>query len=134
MTTYTAWFSFSPWLVLSMFLSGCLVHVEDGDEGTLTVLWTLDDTEDPDACLDYGARSVELVIYDWYGDVVADPLIRCADFGVSVDLPDGEYALDATLLDRSGRSVTTTLRLDGIDVYEDEEEEIFIDFPLDSIR
>lgn len=132
MTTYTAWIS--PVVLLGLSLSGCLIHVDDHDDGTLSVTWSLDSTFDPEACLDFGASSLELVIYDDYGDVVDDPVLRCADFGVSIDLPEGEYALDATLLDRSGRSVSTTLQLEGIDVVEGYEEPLEIDFPIDSIR
>ena len=49
------------------------------------------------------------------------------------ELEDGAYGLDATLLDRSGRAVTTTLELE-VDVFEGEETFVDIDFPLDSLR
>jgi len=124
---------FSPALLLLAFgAAGCSVgHVDD--DGLLTVQWSLDDSFDPDACLDYGSSSIELVIYDRYDDVIDQFEARCADFGTSIELEDGAYGLDATLLDRSGRSVTTTLQLQ-VDVYEDEETFVDIDFPLDSLR
>ena len=117
---------------LSLGLSGCVIeHVHD--DGLLTVQWSLDDTFDQDACLDYGARTIELVIYDRYDDVVEHFEARCGDFAASIELEDGAYGLDATLLDRSGRAVTTTLELE-VDVFEGEETFVDIDFPLDSLR
>src|SRR5262245_22114426 len=89
--------------------AGCTIeHI--GDDGLLTVQWSLDDSFDPDACLDYDSRTIELVIYDRYDHVVEQFEARCADFSASIELEDGSYGLDATLLDRSGRSVTTTLQ------------------------
>lgn len=122
-------------MVLGLSASGCVIDIgHDHDDGILTVEWSLDDTFDPEACLDYEARDIELIIYDWDDYVVVDDLVRCADFEASYDLPEGEYALDATLVDRSGRSVTTTVALDRIDVYEGEETPLPLDFPVDSIR
>ena len=117
---------------LALGLSGCTIeHVHD-DLGLLTVQWSLDDTFDPDACLDYGSRTIELVIYDRYDDVVEQFEARCADFATSIELEDGAYGVDATLLDRSGRSVTTTLALE-VDVFEGDETFVDIDFPVDSL-
>jgi hypothetical protein len=128
---------FSPLLaVLALGTSGCFVEVDgdDDDFGTLTVQWSLDGTFDPDACLDYGARSLELVLYDHFDDVVDSFEARCADFAISIDLPEDDYGFDATLLDRSGRSVTTTIGLDNLFVDEGRERVVDIDFPVDSIR
>ena len=128
---------FSPFLVvgLALFGSGCSVEViGDDDEGTLTVQWSVDDTFDRDACLDFDAQSLELVLYDRRDDVIDTFEQRCADFAVSIDLPEGTYGFDATLLDRSGRSVSTTIALDNIFVEEGSEEVVDIDFPIDSIR
>jgi hypothetical protein len=119
-------------LTLALGASGCTIeHVHD-DDGLLTVQWSLDRTFDPEACFDYGSRSIELVIYDRYDDVVDHFEARCADFATTIELEDGVYGLDATLLDRSGRSVTTTLELE-VDVYEGEETVVDIDFPFDSL-
>jgi hypothetical protein len=127
---------FSPILVaLALGASGCFIEVDDDDhEGTLTVQWSLDGTFDPDACLDYGARSLELVLYDRHDDIIDSFEARCADFALSIDLPEDDYGFDATLLDRTGRSVTTTIGLDRIFVPEDDVEVVDIDFPIDSIR
>lgn len=121
-------------------LGGCEVHTygssyDDGwYDGTLSVEWSLDDSFDADACDDYDARELELIVYDDRDHKVAHASPYCDEFEASFDLPDGVYGLDATLLDRSGHAVTTTLSLGDIDVYEDHTTPISIDFPLDSRR
>ncbi len=137
----SSWVRATPFVValFALAASGCVIE-RDGHRGwayeelaTLTVEWTLDDSFDPDACLDYGARYLELVVYDWDDEIVEDVRIRCDDFSVSLDLLYGEYAIDATLLDRSGRSVTTTLALE-VELREGRETFVPIDFPVDSVR
>jgi hypothetical protein len=126
-------------LVLSLGLVGCEVRAYGDDdyyedEGSLSVDWTLDDTDDPRACDDYDAYDLELIIYDERGGVAARISPACDEFGVSIDLLDGVYSLDATLIDRSGRDVSTTLELEDIDVYAGEDTPISLDFPQDSRR
>jgi len=120
-------------------LAGCEVHAYGDDdyyedEGSLSLDWTLDDTDDPRACDDYEAYDLELIIYDDRGGVASRISPPCDEFGVSIDLLDGVYSLDATLVDRSGRDVSTTLKLDDIDVYAGEDTPISLDFPQDSRR
>jgi hypothetical protein len=129
---------FAAVLALGLGLTGCEVHTHDGyyddDEGSLSIDWTLDDTDDPRACDDYDAYDIELILYDDRGSVVSRIHEPCDSFGVSVDLLDGVYGLDATLIDRGGHDVTTTLQLDDIDVYAGEDTPISIDFPQDARR
>ena len=138
-STSSRWLHASPLLAaLLLGAAGCEVHTrsEDyvGDEGSLTIDWTLDDTRDPEACDDYDARRLELIIYDERDRVVDTIEPSCYNFEVSIDLPDGVYGVDATLLDRGGADVSTTLSLDSIDVYAGEDTPISIDFPQDSRR
>jgi hypothetical protein len=133
------WLQASPILVaLALGASGCEVHTGGDaytdDEGSLTVDWTLDDTDDPDACDDYEARSLEIIIYDERESVASRIHPRCDDFDAEVYLPDGVYSIDATLLDGSGGDVSTTLSVDDIDVYAGEDTPISLDFPQDSRR
>ena len=119
--------------------TGCEVHTRsdsyiDEDEGTLLVDWTLDDSDDSRVCDDFGARDLELAIFDDRDRIVDRFRAPCDDFAVEIDLLDGVYSIDATLLDRSGGDVTTTVSVDEIDVYAGDETPIHIDFPLDSIR
>jgi hypothetical protein len=127
-------------LVLALSLAGCEVRAYSDrddyyeDEGSLSIDWTLDDTRDPRACDDYDAYDLELILYDDRGSVASRLSPACDDFGLTIDLLDGVYSLDATLVDRSGHSVSTTLKLDDIDVYAGEDTPISIDFPQDSRR
>ncbi|HKP59649.1 MAG TPA: hypothetical protein VJV78_23155 [Polyangiales bacterium] len=131
--------------LLLLGTAGCTVHThgyhdyDDYDDydhhpydGVLTIDWSLDDSFDSDECDHYDADSVELIVYEGGHDEVLHLQRRCDDFETSIDLPDGVYSLDATLLDHSDRRVTTTLALDDIDIYDGEETRISIDFPLDS--
>lgn len=131
------WLQLSPLVIaIAIGASGCEVHTGGSyhdDEGSLTLDWTLDDTDDPGACDDYEARSLEIIIYEG-GSVASDIHPRCDDFEAEIYLPDGVYSIDATLLDGSGRDVSTTLSLDDIDVYASEDTPISLDFPQDSRR
>jgi hypothetical protein len=106
----------------------------DDDLGTLTLEWSVDDSFDRDACDDFGADYLELIVYDFRGRTAAEYEPRCDDFEVSIDLPADEYSIDATLIDRRDRTVTTTVALDDVDVYDGDETLLQIDFPVDSLR
>jgi hypothetical protein len=134
------WLQASPLFVaLALGTAGCEVHTSGSsyvseDEGTLEIDWTVDDSFDPRACGDFDAFDLELVIYDDRQSVVDQVRVPCDDFGVEVDLLDGVYGIDATLLDRGGADVTTTVSIDDIDVYAGDVTPLHIDFPIDSIR
>lgn len=118
---------------LAFGLPGC-VFVDDEDSppplvGTVTVDWSIAGFQDPRDCGDFGADSLELVIYDGPGVVVDEVYPYCEDFVVSVDLFEGDYFADATLLDRFGDPVTTTEEIDDIVIIDGTELEIPIDFP-----
>jgi hypothetical protein len=102
------------------------------DVGTLTIDVTLDGTKDPIACADYGATDIELVVYDSRGTEVAEDYAPCEDFAISVDLHDGVYSADVTLVDAANKAVTTTLPIDDVDVRAGKELVIDVDFPKGS--
>lgn len=141
-----SFFSRSRWLHTSPLLAalvlgaaGCEVHTGGDDDyvddsGSLTIDWTLDHTDDPAACDDYDARRLELIIYDDRNRVVDTIEPSCDSFEASIDLPDGVYSVDATLLDRSGGDVSTTISTDDIDVYAGEDTPIRFEFGQDSRR
>jgi hypothetical protein len=130
-------------LALAFSAMGCRVEIEDDDGydygwaeddwGTLTVEWSVDDSFDRDACADFGADYMELIVYDRRGRTETEVEASCDDFDVTIDLPSGSYSLDATLIDRRDRAVTTTLALDDVRVYEDDETLLPLDFPADSL-
>ena len=118
-------------------LSGCLVVADDDDLGplplgTLTVNWSIDGIRDPLDCEDFGVDRLELVIYDRFGDVVDELEPFCEDFGISVDLAEGSYSADVTLVDSFDRSATLTETLEAIDIIADTDLTLGVDFPVDS--
>lgn len=113
---------------------GCLVVDDDDDPdpiGTLEVLWTIDGRTDPVDCLDFGVDRLELRIYD-RGDLIDEIEPFCEDFGVALDMFDGVYDGEATLVDSFDRVVAVPEPLDNIDIIAGTTLTIDIDFPLDS--
>lgn len=127
-------------LLCSGLATGCLFVDDDDDDrgppapvvGTLTVDWTIDGQTNPDDCAAFGVDRFELVLYE-AGDYVVDevePL--CEAFSVSIDMLDGIYYGDATLVDGFDRAATVTLPIDDIDIVAGTELLIPIDFSIDS--
>jgi hypothetical protein len=118
---------------LALGLPGWLIV--DGDDappaliGTVTVDWSIAGLKDPRDCRDFGADRFELVIYDAPGSVVDEVEPYCEDFAVSVDLFEGEYFGDATLVDTRDNAVTFTETIDDIDIIDGTDLSIPIDFP-----
>jgi hypothetical protein len=124
-------------LGVALQLSGCLVVADDDDlgplpVGTLTVNWSIDGLRDPRDCADFGVDRLELVIYDRFGDVVDELEPFCEDFGISVDLEEGSYSADVTMVDSFDRSATLTETLEAIDIIADTDLTLGVDFPVDS--
>jgi hypothetical protein len=114
---------------LAFALPGCLIVDEDPDDsGTLTLAWTVDGAVEPSDCAFYGIDRLELTVYDYFDDPVVTSYALCEEFELSIQLPDGFYSADATLIDSLDRAVTRTQVVDDIDVIEDEELYIPIDF------
>lgn len=127
-------------LLCSGLATGCLFVDDDDDDdresapvvGTLTINWTIDGQTNPDDCAAFGVDRMELVLYE-SGDYIVDevePL--CEAFSTSVDMLDGIYYGDATLVDSFDRAATVTLPIDDIDIVAGTELVIPIDFSIDS--
>jgi hypothetical protein len=116
-------------------LPGCIFVGDDDDDsapvGTLELRWTIDGATDARDCSDLGVDRMELRIYDG-SDLVDEVEPFCEDFAVSVDLFDGVYDGDATLVDSFDRAATLTEPLDAIDIREGTTLTIDVDFPIDS--
>lgn len=118
----------------ALSLPGCLIVDDDDDPGppvgTLTVEWTIDGRRDPLDCLDFGVDRLELVISGLDEDIEVEPL--CEDFVTSVDLYDGRYIAEATLVDSFDRAATLTEPIEAIDVIAGTELVVSVDFPVGS--
>jgi len=117
-------------------LSGCFVVADDGPAsapvGTLTVDWSIDGRHSSFDCTDFGVDRLELVIYDESGDEVDEVEPFCESFTVSLDLVEGSYFADVTLVDSADRSATLTKTLDAIDIIGGTDLDIAVDFSVDS--
>ena len=108
------------------------VVVATAPTGTLTVRWLVTGTASPPACSVYGASTLELVVYDTGGNEVAHANEPCSSFGLSLELPEGTYSAEATLIDSAGNSRTTTKPLQAIEVVAGTDLAIDLDFPASS--
>jgi hypothetical protein len=117
-------------------LSGCFVVADDDSAplpvGTLSVDWTIDGQQSALDCSDFGVDRLELVIYDESGAKVDEVEPFCESFGVSVDLVEGGYFADVTLVDSADRSATLTKTLNAIDIIDGTDLDIAVDFSVDS--
>jgi hypothetical protein len=126
---------------LALSLSGCFISSDSDDgavivlpaSGALTVTWSIDMSQDPGVCSFYGADAFELVVYDDFDRLAAETIAPCERFSVTLDLPDGFYSADATMIDFADRPVTTTRTVHDIDVRAGSELVIDVDFPLGSL-
>lgn len=117
----------------ALLLPACVVTDSDRDPiGTLTVEWTIGGRRDPVDCADFGVDRLELVISDSRGNLVEEVEPWCESFAVAVNLFQGRYFADATLVDSFDRSATLTLPIDAIDVIAGTELVVAVDFPLGS--
>lgn len=122
-------------LLLCLGLSGCLFVDDDDDDvapvGTLTVRWTIDGFRDPLDCFDFEADRLELRLYEG-GSLIDEVSPICEDFSTTIELFDGIYDADATLVDSFDRAVTLTEPLDYIDIIAGTDLVIDVDFPIGS--
>jgi len=123
-------------LGVALQLSGCFVVADDDRSplpvGTLTVGWTIDGQRSSFDCDDFGVDRLELVIYDESGATVDEVEPFCESFAVSVDLVEGFYFADVTLVDSADRSATLTKTLDDLDIIDGTDLDVAVDFPVDS--
>jgi hypothetical protein len=126
------------WLAC-LSLSGCL-FVGDDDNGhdapdpvgSVTVTWSIDGIQDPNDCIDFGVDRLELRLYTLRGDLIREVEPFCEDFAVTVDMTEGRYDGEATLVDSDDGSATITEPLDNIDIVAGTDLQIDVDFPVDS--
>jgi hypothetical protein len=122
-------------LLACLGLSGC-IFVDDDDDGgdpvgTLTVRWSIDGLRDPLDCVDFGVDRMEIRLYE-RGSLIDEIEPFCEDFTTTIELFDGIYDGDATLVDSRDFAVTLTEPLDNIDIIAGTDLLIDVDFPIDS--
>lgn len=129
------------WLLLAglgLAAQGC-VWEDDFDEppvivvppaaaGTLTVEWSIAGRFVPADCAAFGADFFELVIFDG-GSFATEVNAPCEAFAVSIELPEGVFDADATLVDAADFAVTVTEPLDDLVILEGTELVVSIDYP-----
>ena len=121
--------------------SGCYISetTETGPtvsvpRGYLTLRWTIENSNSPAMCRLYGASDLELLIYDRNQRQIAATYARCEDFEVTVELREGAYSANATLVTSTASAVSTTLPIAGIRITSGEALVIRADFPAESRR
>jgi len=118
----------------SLWLSGCLVAVEHtGHEpqGTLSVEWLIDESDDSAKCVQGGARKARVVVWE-RSHVVDEVVADCRNFGVDIDVPPGRYWLTVQLLAANGDERTVEVDTDTIDVFSGDYEYVTVNFNADS--
>ncbi|MGK3969507.1 hypothetical protein WMF38_34025 [Sorangium sp. So ce118] len=129
-------------LALSSFLAaGCFFDVGEDSRfrprpsvGSLAMEWTVDGRSQSRACTRFsgGRTDFELIIYRGSSEVARE-YARCEDFGLTVDLPPGEYEASVTLVERGDeRPVSTPHLVDKFEIVRGAKLNINVDFPANS--
>ena len=116
----------------ALYLQACIVIADDSDPpvGTLTVEWSIDGQQNPSDCSAFHVDRLELLLYTGLDQLVDQVEPICESFSVSVDLLDGRYEADATLVDSFDRAATVTQTVYAIDVIQGTDFVVGIDFPI----
>lgn len=92
--------------------------------------WLVAGVTEPAACSAYGASGAEVVVYDAGGQPFVEQTAPCSDFGVTLQLPEGTYSAEVTLLGPLNRAVSPTQPLDQLQVVAGTDLAVDINFPL----
>ena len=126
-------------MALAALALGCFIDADEpSGTGDLSLRWTVDKTADPEACFFYATDSVagvdlELVVRDDAGRTVVTEQVPCEEFRTTLTLRSGWYEGEVTMVDPStAAALSTTLPLNDIRIYSDEELQLDVDFPASS--
>jgi hypothetical protein len=128
-------------VVTALALTGCTGQiafqptpgvVPEQAAGRVTVEFSVSGTQDPAICGAHAATELEVVVYDDAGQPVTTAYGPCEGFAVSLDLPEGRYQAQATLVGPDRQPITTTLPLQDLDVVAGTELTVQADFPANS--
>ena len=133
------WYSW--WIATGLALASAGCYGDDDDVvvvvppeqiGALTVQWSIGGATLPGDCVAFGADFFELLVYDQFGAFFLEANAPCEAFALSLELPEGLFEADATLVNRADVAVSVTELLDEIVITSDSELVISVDYPLGS--
>jgi hypothetical protein len=144
MNLYSAHVRFAARALAALAFSGCMVNSGPGADpgpgsgspspsiGAISVLSSIQGTTQASQCGLVGATDLELAVYEGsshYTTVTAP----CSDFQITVNLPEGDFNADVTLIDSHSQAVSTTLTLEALRVIAGTDLKVEVDFPASSI-
>lgn len=101
--------------------------------GNVSLEWRIDGSAGAPSCERARARAVSLTVLDFEGRAYERARFACAASEATIDLPDGDYALRATLEDEAGAAVAGEVYVDRVHVAADENTEVDVDFRTDAL-
>jgi hypothetical protein len=103
--------------------------------GTLRESWTIDGSQDANACTQRGAAQLRLVVVDTSNVVSATQFASCSDFQTSLALSPQVYSATATFLDTNGTPVSQALTLPPFAIFLEQTTNQSVNFsPADFFR
>jgi hypothetical protein len=135
MRTIRACMPFAACVASACLVAGCFVESGPRAEpawGSLLVLSSIDGSTRGSDCDRVGAVDLEVAVYDG-STPVTTVTAYCDDFEVVVDLPEGTYDADVTLIDARSRAVSTTARIGALRILAASDLSVEVDFPWASI-
>lgn len=118
--------------------AGCVIASDDDyvalpEPGSLTVTYTIEGKAGTRLCDYYNISSAELVVYTQSRRFLTERNQPCSSFFVAVNLNDGVYYADLTLVDSLDRARSVTKPLTDIRIVSGADLVIDVDFPADSL-
>ncbi|XYH98726.1 hypothetical protein ACMHYB_02895 [Sorangium sp. So ce1128] len=120
-------------VLASASLTGCIIVDGDDDHvhygsGSLTVELTIDGSDDPWQCFDYDVEDIVVSVEDEAGFVTVAST-DCDALGLTIpDLPEGYYDVEVWL-EEDGFQKSDVVRVTSVDVLDDADTLVEVDFP-----
>jgi hypothetical protein len=135
----STWYSCVLTASLALANQACLVEDDPGPTrvvivsppgtGTLTLEWSIAGRLSPSDCAAFGADFMELVVFDRSSTFATEAGAPCEGFALSLELPEGVFDAEATLVDRSDFAVSVSEPLDDLVILESSELVASVDYP-----
>ena len=131
MHRYTkAWLAFAGGLALGTFVAvGSWFGAGPGDQGEVTVRWTVNGSNDSVACKRGGGLRVELRRIDARGRADVVKRLQCEEFSDRVQWDEGWYQAELRLLDEADHLVAQVATTGPFDVRRARQAILSVDFP-----